>query len=332
MSMCLSVTSLGTQTPTANRDGYDVRLSLYRPSDNAEELATVHFRFDEVSVPSPAPSVAALLTQWKIHPDFEAVALLFDMNPQVALQGGFYGQVRIRFIRIEPAPELAKAFSDGFFYKIHYDEELRHSLLQSGRAIQKLAAAALSSSVSDETRSCISAAEDDFGQILDHLKDGDQPLNHAMLSQVRGDADILLQFLERMTTPGATAPHADMGTICLLAKDLQLKRERFPDARGSTSGNLLPWPMVRVIVNTRDAVSGNPVRLLTVHCVPVALERSAYHGQEFASLSSPSEQLLPEADYVFWATKGQELVVLGRREVSIRNTGGPVSIDLAVKP
>jgi hypothetical protein len=123
-----------------------------------------------------------------------------------------------------------------------------------------------------------------------------------------------------------------MGTICLLAKDLQLKRERFPDARGSTSGNLLPWPMVRVIVNTRDAVSGNPVRLLTVHCVPVALERSAYHGQEFASLSSPSEQLLPEADYVFWATKGQELVVLGRREVSIRNTGGPVSIDLAVKP
>jgi hypothetical protein len=296
-----------------------------------QEIATARFQYDEVRVPSPAPSVADLLSMWKIHPDFEAVALLYDMNPQVALQGGFYGQERIHFIRIEPAPELAKAFSEGFLYKIHYDEQLMRSLLQSGEAIKRVAAGALSGPVSIETRSCISSAADDFGQILDHLNDGDQPLNHAMLSQVRGDADVLLKFLEQLATPGATVPPADMGTICLLAKDLQLKRERFPDTRGSTSGTFVPWPMVRVVVNTRDAVSGNPVRLLTIHSVPVALERSAYRGQEFANLSSPSEQLLPEADYVFWATKGQEPAVLGRREISIRNTRGSVSIDLAIK-
>lgn len=331
-SLYLLAISLGAQVPAAYPGGYDIRLSLYRPSDGVEqETPTARFKFDEVSVSSPVPSIANLLSTQKIHMDSEAVALLFDLNPQVSPQGGFYGQDRIRFIRIEPAPESAKALSEGFLYKIHYDQELRHSLLQSGEGIKRAAGAALGSPASNGSRSCISSAANDLEQILGHVKDRDQPLNHAMLSQVGGDADLLQKLLERITGAGATVPPDDARTICLLADDLKLKSERFPDTRGGGPDTLVPWPMVRVIVNTKDAVTGKLVPLLTVHCKPVALERSAYHGQEFANLSSPSEQLLPEADYVFWATQGQEPAVLGRREVPIRNTGGPVSVDLAVK-
>jgi hypothetical protein len=331
-AMCSPAAPLTAQVSTASLDRYDIQISLFRPIDRLErKIGSIPFRFEEVRVSSAHPSVAGLLSGAKILPDFEAAALLFDMNPQLTISGGFHEQDRIRVIRIEETPELAKALSEGFFYKIHYDQELIDSLLQSNDTIQKMKTAASSSPASSDLKSCVSSAADDFEQIANHMKDGDQPLNHAMLSQVRGDGDLLLKSLDRITARGSPTTEADTATVCLVANDLQLKSERFLDARGSTQTTLSPWPMVRVIVNTKDAISGKPVSLLTIHCVPVALEGNVSQSQEFDGLSSPSERLLPEADYVFWATKGQEDAVLGRRVISVRNTGGPVAIDLGIK-
>jgi hypothetical protein len=287
---------------------------------------------DEVRIrSSPVPSIAQFLSARQIRPDVEAAALLFDMNPQVALRGGFSENDRIRFIRPQADPEIAKALSDGFLYKVHYDQRLRTSLLQLGEAIQHSRGAASRSPAAKESLGCISSAADDLEEVLNHVKDRDHPLNHAVLSQLEGDADILGSFLARIATPGTAASPEDRKSVCLLASDLKVKREHFSGTRDATSDTLVPWPMVKVVVNTKDATTGSLVKLLTVHYVAVALQKSAYRIHEFAQLSSPSEQLLPEADYLFWATKGQDPTLLGPRELQVRDTGSPVSIDLAIK-
>lgn len=331
MALCIPAISLTAQVSTADQDSYDIQISLFRPIDRLErKIAPLPFRF-EVQVPPSPPTVEGLLSGSKILPDSQAAALLFDLNPQLTISGDLHEQDRIRMIRIDGTPESAKALSEGFLYRIRYDQELIDSLLQSNDSIQSMKIAVSGGRASSDFKGCVASAADDFEQIANHMKDGDQPLNHAMLSQLRGDRDLLLRFAERITTTGFTTNVADTATVCLVAKDLQLKSERFLDARGSVHTKLSPWPMVKVIVNTKDAGNGKPVSLLTIHYVAVALEGNASQTQEFDRLSSPSERLLPEADYVFWATKGQENAVLGRRTISVRNTGGPVSIDIGIK-
>lgn len=320
-------------------DSYDVRISLYRPSDEAEQIVDQPLlSFPTIAVPGRVTSVRDLLFAFHVYADSDAIGLIYALNPDLTDSRALRPDEKIRIVQIGLTPEMEKALADGFMLKIHYEEGLINTLLSSREAVRKLTASASTlsgerfaeASLMRTTLDCVSSVSDDFAQIANHLEDRDQATNHEMLSQVRGDIELLSETLGRTTAPTVLVTSVTSRRICSIAKDLQIKREGFQDTRSATSP-ILPWPVVRVVVNTKDASTGKPVSMLRIHYVPVALEGVEGQEQKFQTLSSPSERQIPEGDYVFWATMDQETKILGRVEISIRKTEDSKPLDIAVR-
>ena len=326
------------QTP---KDNYDVSISLFRPVDEAE-VATRQplFSFAAITVPPGIRSVQDLLLDSQVYADSDSIGLMLALNPDLRepLEPG--SQVRV--LQIPRTPEITKALSEGFLFKVTYDARIIRDIVSSRESLRRLtqAASALTperfadSALRPAASDCVSSISGDFDQIANHLEDREQPTNHEVLSQVRGEVDLLKLTLSRVTQETATVTPADKNVICAVAKDLRVKQEGFENTRGSQS-TLLKWPQARVLVNTIDAVTHQPVPNLTVYYAPIALEDDARFTQPFAGLSSPAESPpLAEGDYVFWVAKDIGRSPLStRKPVQVRKTedSKPLIVDILVK-
>jgi hypothetical protein len=306
----------------------DVSVTLFRPTDEAEkDPGYVTVSYPTIAVPANVGSVTDLLDASHILADSDAIALVYLLNPSLEKIDGLTHGQNLRTIQVQLPPEAEKAVSEGFHIKINYDERLITAILSRRDEVQKLA---LFPAETTEQRNCLESAARDANLITDHLEARDQPLDHQVLLQLTDDFALLAQLGQ--TLSGSASKHPDGSeTACAVAADLALKRQGFESNGRDSSFSATRWPQVRVVVRTLDA-KGNPKSMLRVHWVPQALEHMEGREQQFPQLSTPTENLLPEADYVFYATQGDDHTVLGKVSVAVRRHEGsqPFTVDIQV--
>jgi hypothetical protein len=323
--------------PQTGADDFDVSVFLYRPPDGPEQTAdALQVGFEIATVGEDTHSIQDLLRQSHIWPTADAFGLVYALNPDLQSASPLRPGTKLRVPTLNPPSEIAKLALDGFWVKVRYDDRLINEIVASRERLAMLAArtATLPAgrfSNADTTRRCVSNGSKDFSSIADALQRRDQPLDHAMLSQVRGDVAVLSDILQRtLAAGGGSMAAGDAETICSLAKDLRLKQETFGSVRGSVSISEKP-PTVRVVVNTVTETR-NPVSGLTVHYVQEAMKGRPEFEKSMGGLSSPTTERIPEADYYFWATR-QSAVVAEPRECVVRKDGDkPYLCELQVKP
>lgn len=324
--------------PQTGADDFDVSVFLYRPPDGPEQTAdALQIGFQIATVGEDTHSIQDLLRQSHIWPTADAFGLVYALNPDLQYASPLRPGAKLRFPTINPSSEIAKLASDGFWVKVRYDDRLINEIVAARERLAMLAArtAALPAerfSNAATTLRCISDGSKDFSSITVALQLRDQPLDHEMLSQVSGDDVVLSDILQRtLAAGGGSMASGDEETICSLTKDLRLKQETFGGVRGSASVSE-KFPTVRVLVNTVNPETGNPVSGLTVHYVQEAMRGRPEYEKSLGGLSSPSTERIPEADYYFWATR-QSAVVTEPKKCFVRQDGDrPYRCDLPVKP
>jgi len=306
----------------------DVTVTLFRPADEAQkdaEAATL--LYPEITVPAKVSSVTGLLNSSNILADSDAIGLMYLLNPQLDKVDGLVAGQTLRMVQVELPPEAAKALSDGFLIKVNYDERLIAAILSQRDTLEQLSPA---STRRTDHKDCIRSAAQYATMITDHLEVRDQPLEHQMLLQIQDDFVLLTQLGQRQSEASKIPPD-DEETACAVAADLDLKRRGFESRRDASSSSTSRWPQVRVLIRTFDA-SGTPKPMLRIHWVPQALEHLPGRDQQFPQLSTPSEYMLPEADYIFYATRQDDPTVLGKVAVAVRRRPGsePLTVDIQV--
>jgi hypothetical protein len=319
---------------------YDVRISILKSCDGDERtLNEQSWRFVTVKPSDGVNSVEDVLMARHICADADALGLIYAANPDLRDARALKAGETIRVPEIEAIPEAQHAISDGYAFKIYYDDRiirelisLRRNLAEALENISKATPDALARSGFDRaTLKCTASIRDDFGQIADHLEDRDQPTNHEILTQLRGEVKFVRGALSRAD---AVISAADQIRICAVAKDLTLKQASFNSERGPAATFQRP-PMVLVRVNTyTEAAPHKLADMLRVHYAPEALQNDPSEVRPFPGLSSPTESQVPEADYVFWVTRDGDPSLLSKRVLlSVRRTESsqPLILDILVK-
>src|SRR5271157_2023026 len=113
---CVLTTSTSGETQ-GSEDSYDIRISLFRTSDEVEH-ATIQpaLRFTTITVPPGIGSIRELLLNSHIYADSDAIGLIYALNPD--LNDPPQPGTKVRTIQIPLTPETTNALSDGFLFKI----------------------------------------------------------------------------------------------------------------------------------------------------------------------------------------------------------------------
>jgi hypothetical protein len=321
---------------------YDLKISLYRYVDDVERpTPQPPLRIITTTASPDIHSIRELLVRRHLDPDSGAIGLMYALNPD--LSDPPRPGANVLMIEIQATAEAEKAISDGFLFKIHYDDKIIADLISSREDLRLMAGtfSALpperfaDSSLRDATLNCISSISGDFDKIADYLADRDQPTNHEMLSQARDEVQLVLRALSQTTTNNVTVAAADKNTICAVANDLQIKKQFFEASEMAGESTLSSNPQADVLVNTFDSVTHQPVPMLTICYAPEALQNDPNWVKQFPNPSSPTEWRLPVADYVFWAIKfGDASPVSDRKPVPVRQTeeSKPMTVGIVVRP
>jgi hypothetical protein len=336
LMICLSTLPASAQY-SASVEDLDVRITLYQPSDKQErEIPQQGITITAIKRPAAVSSLSDLLLSLKIFPDSDAAALIDALNPGSDLRA-LASLESIRVLRVAPRTDAATALSEGYLYRVHYDDHLISWLIHEREPFSKLTSNASSlplarfadSGLQSQTLACISHGQYFFAQILDHLEDRIQPLNHEMLLQLEADIKLSSQTFERIGSSNSLVSPEDSSTLCKIAQDLSIKQKGFEMTRASDSG-FLSWPQVKILASTVDPATGRLVQLWTIHWAAEQLQDDPEQDHQLSVLTSTAQLQLPEADYVFWATKGAS--ASGRRPVSVRVTtdSKPLEVQIPV--
>jgi hypothetical protein len=319
----------------------DVKVTLFRSGDGMEQPVPP----ESISIAAIKPgaqfsSLETLLLSLKIFPNSDAAGLIEALNPGKDL-GAVTPSETIRVLSVASDEKTAAALSAGFLYRIQYDELLVHQLLDQREPFRKRVAAFSSwplekfadSRLREPTATCISNGQFFFNQILDHLEDRIQPLNHQVLLQLRDDVALFSRILDQIGSSSQILESRDSEMLCKIAGDLSIKNKGFEAPRALGSG-FPSWPQVTIMATTIDSATGKPVQLWTIHWAAEQLQDDPEQDHPLSVMTSSVQILLPEADYVFWATKGS--AVSNRKPVSVRTTADskplPIQIPVSVKP
>jgi hypothetical protein len=281
----------------------------------------------------PQGSVQDLLVSRGIVPDDDAYLLVFELNPTLASLRSLTPGIRITLPKIGQGGPSHR-------FKIRVDPETRSSITSCREA--------LSGEVSDQNLSAKSledeAEREQFRKnILDirHsmsdfslvAQDNSTFLSEAILTQLLAEC----QYVEAVLgTKSTLITKEQVNRISLVKRDLELKRSNINEQRGPGE---LPSRWLDTIVSVNTTANGVTISHLRVCWAAQALMDVPGQTHALAQVSSPAEDILPEADYVFWAaedvpTAGQQCVkrLSAPLEVEVRKNGSAKKVvDLTVE-
>jgi hypothetical protein len=267
-------------------------------------------------------TIQDLLLHNGIEPDVEALTLVYELNPQArklsALTSGdtllipaAEGPLNTRPATIIVDGDLKESLS-------HRVEHLKASYAQAQTSI-----AGGSGTIVRELEETIQTL--DFIR-LSILRRNGRPISRETLSQLDREALLLDTTLERVS-----ANHVYDATVVKAIKavvmDVNIKAGAYTQiAAGKTPDR---WPECRVIVRT--AKRDGPVQNLRIYYVPEALRNDPGSYRPFDRLSTPTESMLPEADYIIWGAQDPEPTpVTNQHRLEARVTKGDIIVDLTL--
>ncbi len=257
------------------------------------------------SVPVQGKTVHELLKANYIFPDVEAFSVVYALNPGIERLTRL-DLPDLKLPSIRGGPRLEADFSNGDLILLTVDKVLKGQFTESVKRLTKL---------TNDIRKVAVAKFDDPGTrrstinslalISDRLNKIDQriiqrygrPVPAEVLRQLTGEAGLLNTTLGAIVSSQQRVTSAVQGQIEAVKRDVAIKARPFSEvAAGEAPAR---WPEVKVLVKTLR--EGREIPNLRIYYVPEALKQNADEFRSFGILSSPSDQVLPEADYCFWA-------------------------------
>ena len=166
------------------------------------------------------------------------------------------------------------------------------------------------------------------------IKERTRPLSSETLQQMTTEAKRMNAILNDIINNNKNVNKNDLDTALLISKDMDIKMKSLAEQKGVGE---LPsrWPDVLVTVKTIDVHKDQEINNMRVYYVPQALwNYRASEAKSFDRLTSPTDRVLPEADYYIWAGKLDDSTPLTERKtLEVRKVTGKekIELDLAVK-
>jgi hypothetical protein len=290
---------------------------------------------------APGDNLEKLLISKGIFADGESIGIVYQLNPALdakAIKTGV--EVTVPFVKDKK--QFKEEFDQGGVVALTLDKEKKQEFIT---VLKELESAATSVAKLQPQQFDSIVEKDMFTQttksIVDKMvnfkiviKERTRPLNSEILQQMNSEARQMNAILNDIITSKRKVGKNDIETAMLISKDMDIKTNSLTEQKGIGE---LPsrWPEVLVTVKTIDVQKRKEVNNMRVYYVPQALWN--YRDSEAKSadrLTSPTNMVLPEADYYIWAGKFDndtpltEIKTLEVRKIPGKET---IELDLAVK-
>ena len=335
----LGVPDLQTKVSDDSRlMGRDISMVLLKQSDSSRTTladGNVKLTVHQVTVRQGA-SVRALLQSNGIYADANSLGLIYDLNPGVDSLASPKPDSTLILLKVAGGRELQKQLSSGYLVALTVDQKLKDDMRKN---VERLTALAPRIASLEPNRFGNAGAKEAVVKSIDNtmsslkvvkrgLAPNSQfPLSNEILTQIAGEVEILLSILD----PDQNLSAANQVQIGLIDKDLQVKMRAFEEIRsGELPGR---WPEVRVVVTTLKSGDQGQVPSLRVYYVAEALYGRPGLEKTFDKLSSPTDRIIPEANYRIWAGRGDDpSPVSDVRKVEVRKdpSGRELTVELLI--
>jgi hypothetical protein len=291
------------ENKTAQLEGLEVTMSLVKRTPIAQDKPwpseSIVLGSDSFTV--AGKTIQELLRTNHIAPDVEAFTVVYQLNPSVTTLSDLnLSQIRLPIVR--GGPELVTLFGAGYIVALTVDSTTKAAFSQNVERLNGFVQdSSRLSAARFEDPSKASAAVVSLRLISDRLNRINErvvqrygrAIPSEVLRQLNGDARHLGDVLVSQQQIGPDG----YAFIEAVRKDVEVKAQPFVEAAAGEAPSR--WPEVSVKVTT---VRGNhEISGLRILYVPEALSRYRDEFRSFGALTSPTKQVLPEADYCFWA-------------------------------
>lgn len=269
-------------------------------------------------------TIDKLLRQMGIHPDGEALSVVYSLNPGLESLSPLAAGTRITL----PAAKGRGTSDAAELLRLSVAAPTKKALLTANQAlgpvVEKVSSLPAARFAGPENKEEVVGALDEIRGYLDELnrriEDGSRAFSPEMLRQSLAEARLVQSLLDGFVKSGKALADADRETIIAISEDMNLKARNF-DAAGA-QGKLPPrWRDARVVV----PVQGEGLR---VYYVPRLLARSKDAAGQLPVSGSKAAGRLPEGEYLVWAGREGDPAPLTRQvPVQVRK-GGDIVVDL----
>ncbi|HEX7183712.1 MAG TPA: hypothetical protein VF756_17905 [Thermoanaerobaculia bacterium] len=270
-----------------------------------------------------------LLRQMGIHPDGEALSVVYSLNPDLESLSPLAAGSRIVLPAAKERGVSEGAASEGL--RLSVAAQTKKALLTAsqtlGPVVEKVSFLPAARFTGPENKEEVVGALDEVRGYLDELNrrldEGSRPFSPEMLRQSLAEARLVQSLLEGFVKSGKALADADRETVIAVSEDMNLKARNFDAARPQGEPHRR-WRDARVVVR----LQGEGLR---VYYVPRLLARSKDAVRQLPVSGSEAGGRLPEGDYLVWAGREGNPAPLTRQvpvQVRKQEGGKEILVDL----
>lgn len=296
--------------------------ALIRPTKVAIQKARLGT--ESVTV-QPGDYAVTLLADNGIRQDAKSLALLYELNPQLEDVRKIMAGEKLVVPEIEGTRTLEFAFRRGYRVELLMDQLTATRTLGERTGQIKslefvLAGLAAERFNSREDRTEVSEIVKDALAALTILAspEPNMVISRKVAIQAAVEGEAIRSKISSIIASGRSISMADVHEIKANADNLKAIGQ---EIMSGGSG------LVRTTIRTKNATDGQPVAQLTVWYTPAG-DRNQKRPCSMAS--SPTVEAIARGDYIFWATRGSE-VVTEEKPRRIRSATKDDPLDLLVR-
>jgi len=265
--------------------------------------------------------VVSLLADNGIRQDAQALALIYDLNPQVEDIRQIQAGQKLKLPSIEGSASLEFALRKG--YRVELLRNLAIVQVANTRAdqVQQLESTVIGMRIdrfaSPRDKTELTDLLSETRKAMDAIKSPDNIVSQKVLQQASTDVGFILKSVSAVVESGRPISVSDLAQTQESAENLQALGQ---EVKAGGSG------LVRTKINTDSATTGEPVKQLKVFYVPKA---DSNQRQECSELSTPLTEAIARGDYIFWAMRGNEKVSEDK-ERKIRKATRDIPLDIPI--
>ena len=265
--------------------------------------------------------VVSLLAENGIRQDGQALALIYDLNPQVEDIRQIAAGQKLKLPEIEGSDSLEFALRNGYRVELLRNFAVMQVVETRAQQVQQLESTLVGMTADrfatprDKTE--ITGLLDETRKAMDAIKSPDKAVSLKVFQQASAEVAFILKNVSAAVESERAISVVELAQAKESAENLQALGE---EIKAGGSG------LVRTTIKTINARTGEPVGQLKVFYVPTA-DRNQRH--ECSQLSSPVTEAIARGEYIFWAMRGNEKVS-DDKERTIRKNTRDISLDIPI--
>lgn len=334
LALLLPILSLGqiplsapatASTPDVNARAMMANVSIELPNSRLLKTSETDLENTRVNVETVTvrqhDQVVSLLAANGIRQDSSALALIYDLNPQLDDLRKIYVGQQIKLPTIEGEWQLEKALDRGYRIVLVRNFLAMQTLADRNTEMRELRATLTTLEDqrfgSAQEKAAVLESLNETSKALDILNDPKMIVSWKVAQQAATEGQLIR---DRLKEAAASGQPISLASLDAIRENLENLVALGAEVKSGGSG------LVRTTIRTNSAVNGEPVKQLTVWYAP---QGDRNHKRPCSMVSSPSVEAIARGDYLFWATRGGD-VVTDEKPRKIRAATKDDPLDLPV--